>query len=208
VNLEQLTNLARFELTSLGLGSIALDSIIQLKLNSAYMLFVGLTGEIDDTVDLEGLAPGSPVEIPRYVRKVKRVLLAGDELRIVNSADLNYPQALPNSPSVFVLGDRFDHAFVLKAPTEPYNLTMHVRRGVKSVMSEATDTPSDINEEYHPALVDKVLADMLRVQPGDMNRVAYIRDRDASFANAVDNMRRALERVRSKNSRLVAYGGI
>ena len=206
MNLLELTTNARFELVSLGMAKIALDTVIQSKLNSAYRLFVSLCGEIDD-VELLDVYDSDEVVVPPHVRKIKRVFLGDKELAVVNRAALS-DQIYNKHAPFFIIGDADGYASVVAGPATPYPLKLHIRRGVKQVMVFDTDTPTDVPEEFHPALVDKVVADMLRVQPGDMNRVAYIRDRDASFAIAIEKSKALFERRRSKPHRTVSYGGI
>jgi len=207
VTLEQLTNLTRFELVSLGLGHVALDDVLHLKLNDAYRSFVAMTGELDDVVEVD-VSPTEPtVEIPEYVRKIKKVMMGSQELTIANPSDVSgYSEDA--APAFFVTGEGATTGRVLGNPDATYEMLLFVRRSVKSVMNSARAAPSDMPEEFHTALVAKVVADMLRTQPGDMNRVAYIRDRDSLFFGSVDRAKALLERRRAKNVRRVAYGGI
>lgn len=209
MNLGQIITLSRTQLTTLGFEEVTIDSILAQYVNDGYRRFVSETGNIDDVIQVDVNSGESEIEFPQYVLKIKRIELEGKKLDIVNRPEFDRLKVSPDAaPKVFVLGDSRYKGKVYGTPKASGEADLWVQRGVIKELVRESDSPVDMEPDYHMALVDFTVSALLRTQPGDLNRVSLIRDRAAEFAHAVALCKSRRECQRSKPARVVAYGGL
>lgn len=209
MNLGQLLTLTRSQLVTIGYQRIALDDVLTVYINDQYRQFVADVGNIDDIANIAVTAGVGDVQFPDNTLRIKDAELDGKQLLIINRSDFVRNSVRQESePSALVIGERRGWGTIWGLPKANGVLKLWLLRSLANELVNLTDTPTDIDPEYHMGIVDGVVATILLTDTDAAQYSAVIAAKMASRESSVEQARSSNVSRRAKPVRTVAYGGL